>query len=67
MLKNTYVNTLKDEQVTEVKKQLIQAFCEIGINDTKEIESLINDALNSKLINLSDTINIYNLETIKLN
>ncbi|MFS1518533.1 hypothetical protein V1503_19030 [Bacillus sp. SCS-151] len=56
-MKTMYVNQLSNETQEQIKNDLIQALSQLQL-DTEELNESIEDAMNSRLVDLEDTIDI---------
>jgi hypothetical protein len=56
-MKNQFISTLSNETQENIKKDLILAFTELELTQ-EEIQETLENALNSRLSDLEDTINI---------
>lgn len=55
---NMYVSQLDKETQDNIRNVVEKAIIETGIYDEEEVQNLVEDAMNSKLADLSDTIDI---------
>lgn len=65
-IKNIWIGLLDIEQKDEIRNKLYKALQERGITDESEFNFLLAEGMDSRLGDLEEVIDIYNLEHTKI-